>query len=322
FPSVDMIRLVNSGTEATMHAIRLARGHTGRDKVLKIEGAFHGAHDSMLVRAGSGATTHAAPDSLGVPNDFTRHTLLAPFNDLEAAEALVREHREDLAAVILEPVIGNAGPIPPEEGYLEGLKEVTEENDVLLIFDEVITGFRLSMGGAQELYGVRPDLTVLGKVAGGGLPIGIFAGPEEIMSKVSPTGKVYQAGTFSGNPLTLAAGLCALRKLRRLGHEELNEKGRRMLSTLGEAVGDLPLTPQGIGSMFQLFFRDSPVGDHEGAKGCDTSLYDRVFQGMMDRGVYLPPAQFETGFLSTAHSDKDIDRAGEAMAETLQEVMG
>jgi len=322
FPSIEMLRMVNTGTEATMHAIRLARGFTGRKRFIKVEGAFHGAHDSVLVKAGSGATTHSAPNSLGIPEEVTSNTLLVPFNDLDSVERVVRENRGEIAALITEPVIGNAGPILPDEGYLASLREISEENDILFILDEVITGFRLAMGGAQERFGVEADMTILGKVAGGGLPIGIFGGREDIMSLVSPSGKVYQAGTFSGNPMTLTAGLTTLRKLGSLGHEDLERKGERMRSTLQgevEAMG-LPYRVQGIGSMFQLFLTSEEVRDYQGAMGCDTGLFHKLFLGMLDRGVYLPPSQFETDFISTAHTDKDIDMTVEAYADILEEI--
>lgn len=322
FPSMEMLRMVNTGTEATMHAIRLARGFTGRKRFIKVEGAFHGAHDSVLVKAGSGATTHSAPNSLGIPEEVTSNTLLVPFNDIDSVKRVIRENRGEIAALITEPVIGNAGPILPDDGYLASLREITEENDILFILDEVITGFRLAMGGAQERFGVEADMTILGKVAGGGLPIGIFGGREDIMSMVSPSGKVYQAGTFSGNPMTLSAGLATLRKLGKMGHEGLERKGERMRSSLQSAMEGigLPYRVQGIGSMFQIFLTSEEVRDYRGALGCDTALFHRLFLGMLERGVYLPPSQFETDFISTAHTDKDIDATVERYAEVLEEI--
>ena len=320
YPSVDMVRMVNTGTEATMHAIRLARGYTGRKRFIKIEGAFHGAHDPVLVKAGSGATTHSAPNSLGIPEEVTANTLLAPYNDLGAVSDLIG--RGDVAAIIIEPVIGNAGQILPDEGYLEGLREMTEESGVLLIFDEVITGFRLAMGGAQSYFGITPDMTVLGKIAGGGLPIGIFAGREDIMSMVSPSGKVYQAGTFSGNPMSLAAGLATMGELEKDAHKDLARKGERMRSGLRKLLNemDLPYKVQGIASMFQLFMTSSKVRNYEDAMRCDAERFHRLFLSLLDKGIYLPPSQYETNFISTAHSNADIDLTLEAFAEGLQEV--
>jgi len=323
YPSVEMVRFVSSGTEATMHALRLARGFTRRSKFVKIEGAFHGAHDSVLVKAGSGATTHSVPNSMGIPVEVTRNTLLVPYNDLDAVKRAIRENKGDVAAVILEPVIGNAGPILPEEGYLRGMRELTEEEEVLLIFDEVITGFRLAMGGAQELFNIRADMTTLGKIVGGGLPIGVFAGPEEIMSMISPTGKVYQAGTFSGNPLSLAAGIATLRELERLGHDSMNEKGERIRRGLRDALEDMKLdfSVEGIGSMFQVFLAKGPIRNYEDAKRSDTALFGRLFGSLLEKGIYLPPSQFETNFLSTAHSNNDIESTVEAFGEALKEVV-
>jgi glutamate-1-semialdehyde 2,1-aminomutase len=323
FPSVEMLRIVNTGTEATMHAIRLARGFTGRKKFIKVEGAFHGTHDSVLVKAGSGATTHSAPDSLGVPEEVTSNTLLVPFNDLDAVRRVIADNKGEVAAIITEPVIGNAGTIPPQEGYLQGLREVTTDNDIILILDEVITGFRLAMGGAQQRFGVRADMTILGKVVGGGLPIGMFGGSEEIMSMVSPMGKVYQAGTFSGNPMSLTAGITTIKKMRTLGYEELERKGEQMrygLTKVIEEIG-LPFRAQGIGSMFQLFLTDRQVKDYAGARSCDTSAFGDLSMGMMNRGIYLPPSQFETNFISTAHTDAEIDLTVEAYGECLEDAL-
>lgn len=320
YPSMEMLRFVNSGTEATMHAIRLARGYTGRKKIIKMEGAFHGAHDGVLVKAGSGATTHSAPNSLGVLEEVASQTLLAPYNDLEAVENLIRSNKGEVAAIILEPVIGNAGPILPKEGYLNGLRELTSKHDVLLIFDEVITGFRLSMGGAQSYYNIKPDLTVLGKVLGGGMPIGAFGASEEIMSMVSPLGKVYQAGTFSGNPMSLSAGLAALRALEKEGHEGLARKGETMRDGLSEVVDGkkLPYTVVGLGSMFQLFMTPRPVLNYQDALAADAGRFHQLFLSLLERGIYLPPSQYETNFLSTAHSDEDVRRTIQAFDEALE----
>ncbi|HTY46651.1 MAG TPA: glutamate-1-semialdehyde 2,1-aminomutase [Methanomassiliicoccales archaeon] len=323
YPSMEMMRFVSSGTEATMHALRVARGYTGKKKIIKVEGAFHGAHDALLVKAGSGATTHSTPDSLGIPGEVTSNTLLVPFNDLDAMSRLIKAESDQVAALILEPVIGNAGPILPDEDYLRGLRELTEENSILLIFDEVITGFRLAMGGAQEYYGIRPDITTLGKIVGGGLPIGVFGASREIMSMVSPVGKVYQAGTFSGNPLSLAAGMKTIEILERKGHDDLNSQGKRMRRGLEQILQDMRLDyrVQGIGSMFQLFFCNAEVRDYAGAKECDSALFMRLFRELLEAGVYLPPSQWETNFLSTAHDKTVVDHSLDAFASALPRVV-
>jgi glutamate-1-semialdehyde 2,1-aminomutase len=322
YPSVEMLRIVSSGTEATMHALRLARGYTGRKKVLKFEGCFHGAHDAVLVKAGSGATTHCAPNSLGVLEEVAANTLLAPFNDLEAVQQVLDTNRGEVAAIIVEPIMGNVGPVLPEEGFLQGLRDLATARGVLLIFDEVITGFRLGMGGAQQVYGVRPDITTLGKVAGGGLPIGVFGASREIMGMISPSGKVYQAGTFSGNPLSLAAGLATIEELRRIGHDDLNRKGELMRAELRRALDGSPVPHQvaGTGSMFQVFLSNKPVRNYQDALRSDPALFSALFLRLLDKGVYLAPSQFETNFLSTAHSDEDVRRTADAFAEALAEV--
>lgn len=322
YPSMEMIRFVNSGTEATMHAIRLARGYTGRKKIIKVEGAFHGSHDAVLVKAGSGATTHSAPDSAGVPEEVTRNTLIVPFNDPEAIITSIRANRDEVAAMILEPVIGNAGPILPKDGYLEQLREIATAEDILLIFDEVITGFRLAMGGAQEYYHVKSDITTLGKVAGGGMPIGIFGASEDIMKKISPSGNVYQAGTFSGNPMSLAAGIETVKQLALIGHETLDANGERMREGLEAILNEFHVRYRvsGIGSMFQVFFTTGEVNDYRDAKRCDTTLFMKVFHKMLENGVYLPPSQFETNFLSTAHTEADVDETVNAFLISLGEV--
>lgn len=324
YPPMKMMRFVNSGTEATMHAIRTARGYTNRKKIIKIEGAFHGAHDSVLVKAGSGATTHSAPNSLGVPEEATLNTVMVPYNDLEAMRAALKENRNEVAAIILEPVLGNIGPVLPKEGYLQGLREIAAEESALLIFDEVITGFRLGMGGAQQYFGVKPDMVTLGKIVGGGLPIGVFGGSEEIMSVVSPAGKVYQAGTFCGNPLSLAAGLETLKILKAEGHGALNGRGDRLRSKLQEVAEDrhLDVKVRGIGSMFQIFLTKGEVTNYADAMRCDSASFMKVFQSMLDKGVYLPPSQFETNFLSMAHNDGMIDRTVDAFSESFGEVLG
>ena len=319
--SIDMVRFVSTGTEATMGAIRAARGYTGKNKIIKIEGGFHGAHDAVLVKAGSGATTQGAPDSLGVPRDFTKHTLQVPYNDIDAIVEAIHGYDGEVAAIIMEPVMGNIGPILPEEGYLEEVRKVTKENDVLLIFDEVITGFRLAMGGAQEYYDVTPDITTLGKIVGGGLPIGVIGGRRDIMQQISPAGKVYQAGTFNGHPLSLASALTTLDVLEKEKvHEKLNLKGDGMRAMLRDSINDLGLdyNVSGVGSMFKVFFGESPSNYQEALK-CDKEGYFNFFHRMLDSGVFLPPSQFETNFLSAAHTDEDIDATVEAYEKNLRQ---
>lgn len=319
-PSIDMVRFVNSGTEATMSALRLARGYTGRDKVIKFEGGYHGHADMLLAKAGSGVLTLGMPDSPGVPASAAQNTLTAPYNNLSAVEALLKENPGEVAAVILEPVAGNMGVVPPQPGFLQGLREATRSAGALLIFDEVITGFRVAYGGAQALYGVEPDLTCLGKVIGGGLPVGAYGGRGEIMEMMSPVGPVYQAGTLSGNPLAMTAGIMMLQALREPGRYDLLERraarlGNGLLAAAREA--GVPASANRVGSMMTLFFTDQPVADYSSAKRSDTAMYARYFWAMLERGVYLAPSQFEAAFVSTAHSDADIDltiaAAGEAM---------
>ncbi|AKB26353.1 Glutamate-1-semialdehyde aminotransferase [Methanosarcina sp. MTP4] len=319
YPSIDMLRFVSTGTEATMSAIRLARGFTGRKKFVKIEGGFHGAHDAVLVKAGSGASTHGEPDSLGIPADFTKYTLQAQFNDIEGMTELVEKNKDDLAAVILEPVQGNVGPILPKPGYLKEVRKLTEENDVLLIFDEVITGFRLAMGGAQEYYGVVPDMTTLGKIVGGGLPVGVFGGRKEIMEKVSPSGPVYQAGTFSGSPCSMAAGIAVLDYFKQENlHAKLNAKGDAFRTALSEIVADegLDYSVCGIASMFKIFFGAEP-SNYQDVLKCDKEGYFAFFHRMLSGGIFLPPSQFETNFLSEAHTEEDIEKTLEAYKNNL-----
>ena len=320
YPGIEMLRFVSTGTEATQSCLRAARGYTGKNKFLKIEGGFHGAHDAVLVKAGSGAATHGVPDSLGIPPDFTKHTLQVQYNDIEAMTEAVESNRDDLAAVIIEPVLGNVGPIPPDEGYLKGVRKVTEENDVLLIFDEVITGFRLAPGGAQEYFGIVSDMTTLGKIIGGGFPIGVFGGKKEIMEMISPSGGVYQAGTFSGNPVSLAAGLAVLDVLESEDvHRRLNAAGDLLRSALSDVISDcgLAYSVSGIASMFKIFFGETPH-NYQDAIACDKEAYLRFFHRMLKSGVFLPPSQFETNFLSTAHTEEDIDRTIEAYMENLR----
>ena len=319
-PSIEKVRMVNSGTEATMSCLRLARGFTGRDKIIKFEGCYHGHVDSLLVQAGSGALTHGRPDSAGVPAEFARLTISLPFNNAEAVRSAFRENSGAIAAVIVEPVPANAGLYLPRENFLETLQEECTRAGTVLIFDEVMTGFRVARGGAQEIYGIKPDLTALGKVIGGGLPVGAFGGRAEIMDQLSPDGPVYQAGTLSGNPLAMAAGLAQLRELERIdGWRRLEELGaafeqgmRRTLQSVG-----LPLTFQRRGSMFCLFFTGESVFDVASAKRSDRTAFAKYFRACLDGGIYFAPSQFETGFLSTAHSFADIDRTAAVARDAL-----
>ncbi len=320
-PSVEMVRMVNSGTEATMSAIRLARGHTGRNKIIKFEGCWHGHADSFLIQAGSSALTMGAPSSPGVTPGTAADSITVPFNDLEAVEKAVVENGDEIAAVIVEPVAGNMGVIPPEPGFLQGLRDVTAEMDIVLIFDEVITGFRVSQGGAQELYGVTPDLTTLGKIIGGGLPVGAFGGRREIMSDISPLGKmVSQAGTLSGNPLAMTAGYETLRRLEPGVYEALEAKAQALETGILENLKALGLNYQTnrVGSIMTLFFTEVPVASFDAANACDQDLFARYFREMLNRGVYLAPSQFEAAFVSLAHSDADIDKTIKANYEALK----
>ncbi len=320
-PSVEKVRMVNSGTEATMSCIRLARGVTGRDKIIKFEGCYHGHVDSLLVKAGSGALTYGAPDSAGVPAALARLTIALPFNDLEAVRAAFAANPADIAAVILEPVPANAGLYLPEPGFLEGLEKLCHEVGALLIFDEVMTGFRLARGGAQELYGIRPDLTAMGKVIGGGLPVGAFGGRAQIMDQLSPDGPVYQAGTLSGNPIAMAAGLAQLRELERCdGWSKLEETGSALEALVREAIQNLPCSFQRIGSMFCLYFREGPVLRLSDAMGSDRDRFAKFFHHCLSEGVYFAPSQFETGFLSVAHAPLDIEITARILRKALHSV--
>ncbi len=322
-PSMEKVRLCNSGTEATMSAIRLARGFTGRKKVVKFSGCYHGHVDSLLVRSGSGALTLGIPDSLGVPEEFTRDTIVIPFNDFDSVRAAYAASGKEIAAVILEPVPANAGLYLPREGFLEFLREITAREGSLLVFDEVMTGFRLEWGGVQNRHGIRPDLTCLGKIIGGGLPVGAFGGRAEVMDRLAPLGGVYQAGTLSGNPLALAAGLAALERLRDGEvHRRLEERGRQLEDGLRQAIAEAGATVQvhRDGSMFCLFFCGSEVTRFEEAQATDAGRFGRFFQGMLQKGIYLAPSPFETQFLSAAHSEEDIRRTVEAAAWTLKEL--
>jgi len=320
YPSIELVRLVSSGTEAAMSAIRLARGATGRSLLVKFDGCYHGHADSLLVKAGSGGATFSIPDSAGVPGPLAQLTVTAPFNDLDAVKSLFRERGPEIAAIIVEPVAGNMGVVPPRPGFLEGLREITRAHDAVLIFDEVITGFRVAYGGAQELYGVRPDLTCLGKIIGGGLPVGAYGGSRKLMSHVAPLGAVYQAGTLSGNPLAVAAGLATLARLRdRDVYRRLETLGAELERGLraGAERARVPLTVNRVGSMLTGFFCDAPVTDYDSAKRSDTKRYARYFHGMLERGVFLAPSQFEAAFVSLAHTDADIASAVRAASEVL-----
>jgi glutamate-1-semialdehyde 2,1-aminomutase len=313
-PSIEMVRLVNSGTEATMSAIRVARGFTKRDLIVKFEGCYHGHVDSLLVKAGSGVATLGIADTQGVPVAFCDTTIALPYNSSEAVEQAFRAHGDRIAAVIVEPVAGNMGCVPPLPGYLEGLREITERHGALLIFDEVMTGFRVAFGGAQERFRIRPDLTTLGKVIGGGLPVGAYGGRKDIMSQVAPAGPIYQAGTLSGNPLAVAAGLAMLRHLK--AHPEVYT---RLESMGAELCASAPagITVNRVGSMFTFFFTDQAVTDYGSAKRSDTARFGRFFRAMLERGIYLAPSQFEAAFLSAAHTEEDIRRTMAAAGDAF-----
>jgi glutamate-1-semialdehyde 2,1-aminomutase len=322
-PSVEMVRFVNSGTEACMAVLRLMRAYTGRDKVIKFEGCYHGHADMFLVKAGSGVATLGLPDSPGVPRSTTSNTLTAPYNDLEAVKELFAENPDAVAGVILEPIVGNAGFITPEPGFLEGLRELTREHGALLVFDEVMTGFRISYGGAQAHFGVTPDLTTMGKVIGGGLPVGAYGGRADIMSMVAPAGPVYQAGTLSGNPLAMTAGIKTLELLREPGtYERLESITQRLIAGILEAgrAAGLPICGGSVSAMFGFFLCKGPVSNFEQAKASDTERFGRVHRAMLERGVYLAPSAFEAGFTSLAHSEADIDATIKAFRESFQQV--
>jgi glutamate-1-semialdehyde 2,1-aminomutase len=319
-PSIEMVRLVSSGTEAAMTAIRLARGYTGRSKILKFSGCYHGHADALLVRAGSGAATFGVPDSAGVPETVASQTLVAEINDLNSVRAFLDGEGRNIAAVIIEPVVGNMGVIPPEPGFLEALCKATQRVGALLIFDEVITGFRLAYGGVQTRFGIDPDLTVLGKIVGGGLPLAAFGGKRAIMEQLAPLGPVYQAGTLSGNPLAVAAGLETLALLAKPGtYERLEELGAQLEAGLRTALATLPSPTciNRVGSMWTVFFGMSAVRDAPTARACDTERYARWFRGMLERGIYLPPSQFEAAFVSLAHSAEDIEATVRAAREVV-----
>lgn len=320
-PSIDLLRMTSSGTEATMSAIRLTRGYTGHEKIIKFQGCYHGHGDSFLIKAGSGALTLGAPDSPGITIGTAKDTLNATYNDLPSVEALLSAHRGEIAAIIIEPVAGNMGVVPPKPGFLEGLRKICDREKVILIFDEVMTGFRVALGGAQQLYGVEPDLTTLGKIIGGGLPVGAFGGKREIMEMLSPLGPVYQAGTLSGNPLAMAAGLATLRILREENpYPELERKSAYLEKSFAENItssGAKAMLTR-VGSMLCLFFTDQEVTDYESAVTSDTTAFAKYFRAMLDRGIYLAPSQFEAMFVATAHSDEDLERTVEANRKAIE----
>ena len=321
-PSVEMLRLVNSGSEAAMAVLRVARGYTGRDKIIKFEGCYHGSVDPLLVQAGSGAMTLGIPDSPGVPASFVEHTLQAKFNDLDSVIKLVEENSSKIAAVIIEPVAGNMGMIPPEHGFLQGLRDLCDREGILLIFDEVMTGFRVDYGGAQALFGVLPDMCIFGKIIGGGLPVGAYGGRQDIMLQVAPAGPVYQAGTLSGNPLAVAAGLSTLEILRKGNpYPELGQKTSWLsgeFQSAAESAG-VPLQTQAMGGMFGFFFSETPVRNYQDALNSDVERFTRFFRSMLNQGIYLAPSAFESLFVSTAHSEKDLERTARAFRKALQE---
>ena len=321
-PSLELVRFVSSGTEAAMSAARVARAFTGRDRIIKFEGCYHGHGDAFLVKAGSGATTLGTPTSPGVPAPVAADTLLARYNDLASVDALIREHGSSIAAIIVEPIAGNMGVVTPAEGFLAGLRDRCTRHGMLLVFDEVISGFRASSGGAQKVYGVTPDLTCLGKIIGGGLPVGAYGGRADIMRLVAPSGPVYQAGTLSGNPVAMTAGLWALSKLSPKLYKDLARRGRMLASGFAEAAraAGVPLQVNAFGSLVTPFFTDAPVRDYDSALRCDTAAYGRFFQGMLARGIYPPPSQFEAWFLSAAHTDRDVKRTIAAAHEAMREV--
>jgi len=321
FPSIERVRLTSSGTEATMSALRVARAATGRDKILKFDGCYHGHADSLLVKAGSGVATLGLPDSPGVPRALAELTITIPFNDLAALEQAFEAHRDELAAVIVEPVVGNMGCVPPRPGFLQALRRLTAAHGTILIFDEVITGFRIARGGAQELYGIKPDLTTLGKIIGGGLPVGAYGGKAEVMDLVAPAGPVYQAGTLSGNPLAVAAGLKTLEIVSRPGfYEHLEGISAQLGTGLVRTAHDagVPLTLNRVGSMLTAFFASGPVEDYTAARRADTAKFARFFRALLDRGIYWPPSQFECAMLSAAHSYEDVECTVAAASEALR----
>lgn len=321
--SVDMVRMVNSGTEATMSAIRLARGATGRDLIIKFDGCYHGHADTLLVAAGSGVATLGIPGSPGVPEAVAQCTLSLPFNDIEAIKKAMADKGDKVAAIIVEPVAGNMGLVAPEDGFLKILRELTETHGSVLIFDEVMTGFRVAYEGAQSLYGITPDLSCFGKVIGGGLPVAAYGGKKEIMSQIAPQGSIYQAGTLSGNPIAMAAGIATLKQLKKPGvYEALNERSKRLITGLGHAAQKAGIAARvgHVGSMLGMFFTDQNVANFDDAKTCDLELFSKFYQGMRQHGIYIAPSQFEVLFLSTAHSDEHIDATINAAEQVLEKL--
>ena len=323
-PSVESVRLVSSGTEACMSAIRLARAFTNRDKIIKFAGCYHGHADGLLVKAGSGALTHGIPTSAGVPESYASETLVADYNNIESVDKFFTANPKSIAAVIIEPVAGNMGVIPPSPGFLEGLRRITKNNGALLIFDEVITGFRVGPSGAQGLFGITPDITTMGKIIGGGLPVGAYGGRKDIMEMVAPLGAMYQAGTLSGNPLAVSAGIATLTELQKPGvFKKLEEMAERLTEGLTKAfqAAEIPSSINRVGSMFTGFFNDGPVTTLEDAEGSDTEMYGRYFHAMQENGVYIAPSQFEAGFVSTAHTEADIDATVTKASEALRTLL-
>lgn len=323
-PSMEMVRMVNSGTEATMSAIRLARGYTGRDKILKFEGCYHGHADSLLVKAGSGALTLGVPSSPGVPDDFAKHTLTVDFNDLDSVQAAFDQHGNDISCIIVEPVAGNMNCIPPIEGFLEGLRRICDHYGALLIFDEVMTGFRVSLGGAQERYGVEPDLTCLGKVIGGGMPVGAFGGKKKILTHIAPTGPIYQAGTLSGNPIAMAAGLAALSQLAEPGfYDSIFENTKRLAEGIRDTAhrNNIPMSINVAGSMFGMFFTDvERVTNYKQATNCNTAQFNQFYHAMLNEGVYFAPASYEAGFVSKMHTVDVVEATIEAADRAFKQI--
>jgi glutamate-1-semialdehyde 2,1-aminomutase len=322
-PSVEIVRMVNSGTEATMSALRLARGYTKRSKIVKFEGCYHGHADSLLIKAGSGVATLGLPNSPGVPESVASHTITVPYNDIESLTLAFQQFGEDIAGVIIEPVAGNMGCVLPKPGYLQAVRDLTRKYGSLLIFDEVMTGFRVALGGAQERFGIDPDITTLGKVIGGGLPVGAYGGKKEIMERIAPAGSIYQAGTLSGNPLAMIAGLTTLKRLQQQGtYERLESMGKTLAEGFREICAEVGISvyTNYIGGMMGLFFSEREVTDYESAKQCNLDLYAKFFHGMLSSGVYLAPSQLEAGFLSLAHSDADIGYTLEAARNVLKRI--
>ena len=320
-PSIDVVRMVNSGTEAVMSALRLARGITGRDKIVKFEGCYHGHGDSLLVKAGSGLVSLGIPECPGIVSSLAEKTLNLPFNDIEAVRDLFQREGNEVAALIVEPIAGNMGVIPPKPGFLEALREETKKAGALLIFDEVITGFRVSLGGAQKLFGITPDITCMGKIIGGGLPVGAYGGSKEVMDYISPVGSVYQAGTLSGNPLAMAAGNVVLDLLSEPGvYDLLEDKSRKLCEGLEKNTRELgvPAKFTRVGSMFSMFFADEPIENFQSVKTSDTEFFKRYFNGLLEEGIYIAPSQFEAGFMSAIHSDKEIDQTIDASIKALK----